>query len=527
MERTPFAGLTALDLLEPLSTDGGSFLSRNPLIIDLLLRVGAVAHRHDGHAAMDDPIDAPTVATLDAGGTIESDTAIYVVYTVLDADGGESLPAPLEVVTTRAGLVTPDASPELTLDPTSGSLLAGNYYYAVTVTDGAGGETPLGPPAAITIAPGPAGNTVTIDGLQALAEDVGGTGWRLWRMIDGGDWRRIADGANDQVVDDGTLCPDCTGTPPTTTTRTNATSKLQVTVPDTLPAGAQQIRLYASLDGSFESPAILGTYPAADAGAAKEYASLALLDGAPPEVSLALPGANPISLETDILDNPWKTPVADAAALPAAGNTNGDLRETLDDHTLHIWTGAAWVPFAGGGGGGGGHTIQDENDPALPARSVLAFQGAGVTATDDAANDRTVVTVAGGGGGSGGLPSRETVDFQQAGMTAGDIATPDLVMPQGYRLLKVTANLNCRVELYTTDAARVADAARADGEAPGAPGHGIVIDVDPDGGVPLTFTPAVEGFNDDGPPVDVGYARITAYDTGDIDVQFTVVRTEA
>ena len=170
MERTPFAGLTALDLLEPLSTDGGSFLSRNPLIIDLLLRVGAVAHRHDGHAAMDDPIDPPTVDTLDVGGTIESDTAIYVVYTVLDADGGESLPAPLEVVTTRAGLVTPDASPDLTLDSSSGTLLAGNYYYAVTVTDGAGGETPLGPPAAITIPPGPAGNHVTIDGLQALAD---------------------------------------------------------------------------------------------------------------------------------------------------------------------------------------------------------------------------------------------------------------------------------------------------------------------------------------------------------------------
>ena len=414
------------------------------------------------------------------------------------------------------------------MDSSSGTLLAGNYYYAVTVTDGAGGETPLGPPAAITIPPGPAGNHVTIDGLQALAEDVGGTGWRLWRMIDGGDWRRIADGANDQVVDDGTLCPDCTGTPPTTTTRTNATSKLQVTVPDTLPAGAQQIRLYASLDGSFESPAILGTYPAADAGAAKEYASLALLDGAPPEVSLSLPGANPISLETDILDNPWKTPVADAAALPAADNTNGDIRETLDDHTLHIWTGAAWVPFAGGGGGGGSaHIIQDESDPALPARSVLSFQGAGVVATDDAANDRTVVTVAGGGGGSGGLPSRETVTFTQAGMVGGDIATPDLAIPRGYQLLKVASNHACRVELYITDAARVADADRVDGEAPGVAGHGIVVDCDLDPDTPLPFSPAIAGYNDDDPPADVAYARITAYEAGDFDVQFTVVRTEA
>jgi hypothetical protein len=73
-------------------------------------------------------------------------------------------------------------------------------------------------------------------------------------------------GTNDQVIDDGTLCPDCTGAPPSTTNRTNATSKLQVTVPATLPADATQFRIYASLDGSFESPALLGTYPAAQAG---------------------------------------------------------------------------------------------------------------------------------------------------------------------------------------------------------------------------------------------------------------------
>jgi hypothetical protein len=47
---------------------------------------------------------------------------------------------------------------------------------------------------------------------------------------------------------------------------------------------------------------------------------------------------------------------------------------------------------------GGGHTIQDEGT-SLTQRTKLNFVGAGVTATDDAGNDATVVTIAGGGAG--------------------------------------------------------------------------------------------------------------------------------
>jgi hypothetical protein len=46
-----------------------------------------------------------------------------------------------------------------------------------------------------------------------------------------------------------------------------------------------------------------------------------------------------------------------------------------------------------------GHTIQDEGTP-LTARAALNFVGAGVVATDDSGNNRTVVTIAGGSGGA-------------------------------------------------------------------------------------------------------------------------------
>lgn len=53
------------------------------------------------------------------------------------------------------------------------------------------------------------------------------------------------------------------------------------------------------------------------------------------------------------------------------------------------------------GGSGSGHTIEDEGTP-LTQRTNLNFVGAGVTVTDDAGNDATVVTISGGGGGGSG-----------------------------------------------------------------------------------------------------------------------------
>ncbi len=55
----------------------------------------------------------------------------------------------------------------------------------------------------------------------------------------------------------------------------------------------------------------------------------------------------------------------------------------------------SWTNF-GSGSGSAGHTIEDEGTP-LTARTKLNFVGAGVTVTDDAGDDATVVTITGGG----------------------------------------------------------------------------------------------------------------------------------
>lgn len=66
-------------------------------------------------------------------------------------------------------------------------------------------------------------------------------------------------------------------------------------------------------------------------------------------------------------------------AVPASWTGQQDVKAALD-YLITV------------GGGGGGHTIQDEGTP-LTQRTNLNFEGLLVTATDDAGNDATVVTI--------------------------------------------------------------------------------------------------------------------------------------
>lgn len=430
-DRTPFAGLLRLDPADSLTTDNFAFQADNPLITDRLLKIAAQSHRHDQHARLLDPTADVTLAAPTGGGTIPADTTIYVTYTLLDADGGETLPNTTPgVISTQSSLVTPEVAPTALLETTAGGLLAGNYSYALTVTDGAGGETMLGPQVDVVIPPGYVNAQVALSGLAAIVAGVGGTGWRLWKMKDGGGWYIVTFGATDSVTDDGTLCPDCTGRPPTSTRTTNATSKLQITVPSGQPAEAVAFNIYvtSALDGDFLSPSLLGTYPITDAGAMKEYTDLTLFPGAPPAVSRTLAGANKINPDTDMVQFPYKRPVATVADLPPSGNVNGDIRLVFADRRLYAWDSSVpeWFPVGSASTLTPGHVIQNQSDVAVPPEPKLVFKGS-VAVTDDAPNSRTVVTVQGGGhvvqDEDVALPQRAALDFRGAGVAATDDAT--------------------------------------------------------------------------------------------------------
>jgi hypothetical protein len=590
MEKTSL-GLTRLAPGEGLNTDNWSFQDQNPKIINALLEYAAFRHRHDAHAALPAPIDPPTADTGTNGGTIPSDTTVYVGYTLTDADGGETMlnPEPV-VVTTQGGLDTPIDAPDVATFHDAGTLVAGSYRYAITVTDGLGGETALGPAITIVVPPGNASSRNEISGLAALVADSGGTGYRLWRSVNGGPWGLISSGAADLVNDDGSLCADCKNvTPPIRTGSTNATNTLLVTVPAVAPnTQATSFSIYATTDGTFGNPSLLGTYPIADLGTEKTYTSLDFLDGAPPEANQTFPGAQPVNADTDIINLRVKAPVATAGDLPTEDNRDGDLRVTLDDHHLHVWdaTAVGWGDLATGGAVPTGVIVQDEG-AALPQRGTLDFVGDGVVATDDAATGRTIVTITGVPGPAGGLTWQGVWDVatdyavndvvrttdvdgvehlwvavadpaigDEPGVAAAwevliDAATggggggggtggfsrqnvvvnvsgdADAALPRGYRLLKVHSDLATRVRLYTRADKRAADVARPSNTPPTGADHGVIFDADLDADSPLTMTPAIDGWNDDDVVADVGYARIDPAAVGTVPtVTLTLVQTE-
>lgn len=45
----------------------------------------------------------------------------------------------------------------------------------------------------------------------------------------------------------------------------------------------------------------------------------------------------------------WLPSVANLAALPATGNTTGDIRQTLDTGSPYRWNGTAWVLWSTSG----------------------------------------------------------------------------------------------------------------------------------------------------------------------------------
>lgn len=92
----------------------------------------------------------------------------------------------------------------------------------------------------------------------------------------------------------------------------------------------------------------------------------------------------------------------------------------------------------GGGGGSGGHTIYDENGTAMTQRAGLQFDGA--TVTDDSVNDKTIVSITGGGGNVYGAfidPNRSLTSS-----IAFSNGTP----------INYTATEDCIVEIYNDSA---------------------------------------------------------------------------
>lgn len=422
---TPFAGLIQPDENDSVSVDNNGFFEVNPTIIDQFLKIGAVTHRHDAHPALPNPSTAMTGSVSVSGGALPSSTPFFVTYTLVDAYGGETAAASALALVTPDGVGAPTDLVVATPDYTGGILPAGDYFYAKTYTDGAGGETPIGDATLVYVDPGFASAQVQISNLMADAPDTAVTA-RLWRSYEGADWHLATETGSDTYTDTGFDPPDNPALPPEAD-NTNQTNLLSVTIPSdpAMTSACVAINVYFSSDESFPNPSFLEQVPTSSAGSVLTITSMTVSAGAPPAFSRASRGAAKIDPDADMLDFPWKRPVATLADLPTTGNENGDVRivlaprefatwnastntwttfqspwklpvptfadlssvgnndgdvrETLDDHRVYTWDADTdtWILIGEGGGGGGSIEILDEHGNTVAATGSIEFTGSG------------------------------------------------------------------------------------------------------------------------------------------------------
>ena len=102
----------------------------------------------------------------------------------------------------------------------------------------------------------------------------------------------------------------------------------------------------------------------------------------------------------------------------------------------------------------------------------------------------------GGGGGGGTLSTRTTRSVTTASLANGASASATITGFSGYALLSIQTSAAAWVTVYTSSAARTADASRVITDDP-VPGSGVLAEVITTGAQTQTFTPGVFGYNDE------------------------------
>jgi hypothetical protein len=100
---------------------------------------------------------------------------------------------------------------------------------------------------------------------------------------------------------------------------------------------------------------------------------------------------------------------------------------------------------------------------------------------------------------AGGLSSRSTVVANTGSVGDGTVTNVDVAGFKSYVLLKLVTSHACRVRIYTTSAARTADASRSEGVTP-SQGAGVVADIVATGAQTIILAPGIFGHNEESSP---------------------------
>ena len=258
-------------------------------------------------------------------------------------------------------------------------------------------------------------------------------------------------------------------------------------------------------------------------------------------------------------------------------NLTGDLKVNNVSGTAGqtiVSDGAGGLAWGAGGGGGSGSfngpatstdnailrydgttgdlaldslvTISDTGVITAPSvASVIPFYHASVFALPTASNVNGAVAVSAGDNSlyfaSNGnwtrvaseseavVQTRASFSTTTASLGNNGVAYPNITDAyKSYLLLKIQVDRAAWVRVYTSSAARSADANRSIDVDP-APGSGVLAEIITTGAQTQVLTPTVIGFNDDSTPVDTIYLAVTnrSGTTGTVTVTLTALKLEA
>jgi hypothetical protein len=151
---------------------------------------------------------------------------------------------------------------------------------------------------------------------------------------------------------------------------------------------------------------------------------------------------------------------------------------------------------------------------------------AGQVLTTNGSGTFTFTTVSGGGGG--GLVSRAALSGATSSLGNGLTGPINITGYKAYALLKVQTSAAAWVRIYTSEAARIADASRAEGTDP-TPGSGVITEVITTGAQTVLISPGTIGFNDETVVTTNIPVRVTnkSGSTAAITVTLTALQLEA
>lgn len=214
-----------------------------------------------------------------------------------------------------------------------------------------------------------------------------------------------------------------------------------------------------------------------------------------PTIGWGLYAENDIYIQTfnDITKPTWifrenGTTKLPGFTFPATDGTNGQVLATNGSGIL------TWTTIVGGGGANlSTSSINELADVVVNSPTtgqVLKWNGTAWINDTDAS---------GGGGGGGTLATRTTRSVTTGSIANGASANTTITGFSGYALLSIQTSVAAWVTVYTSTAARTADASRLITDDP-VPGSGVIAEVITTGAQTQTFTPGVFGYNDETVP---------------------------